>query len=498
MGELFQTTYQNPFLALCTMAKLAFMIRLAFMGAYNVYLRWYTTLALLIGHAVSVASSLLFYFIGHNPYRNFLLLSAIIDGLMVVAFFWIISRSKPVRYQFEKAVVFQDIASIPATLLQKTFWLTGALAVAMIIVAFWCHFQLNPSTPIGVLFHGPEPTLGNAVTMYSVIGLLCFLIARNESLRDFFVGTLLMGYLIRIIGALGWLIVAKVYVSQPGGADVSIQSLFTLSLVINISLSAILTAFRRLYYNVEFTITSFYPSSARNVMCMHRALFPEGPEDSGEVLQAIDRYAGTIRGRKRGLLNFPFWLIENVLSGIWGFRPPFSTMSPNEQLYYLRHYLIRPLAERQQSGLPELAELTNQLSVAAHSIVLFASYSTLKKQHQIGYVAPGARDRLQGEALPTPPPFARVAQLPRNETDPLNYQPPIPPPIPQRPAPRLSTSINEPTLPTEVDYIVIGSGPGGAVMTYRLSSEKPDARILLIDRGGRYSPFRISTTGKSR
>ena len=488
---LFTMTYQNPFLALCTLAKLTFMIRLAFIGAYNVYLRWYTTLSLLVGHAVSVACSLLFYFVGsvNDPSHSFLLLSAVIDFLMVIAFFWILTRSKSKRYQFEKVFNFRGLLSIPATLLRTTFWVLGGLSIAMIILAFVYRFLGNSTKPVGALFHGPDPTLGNAITMYSVIGLLCFQVARNDRLRDYLVGTLLMGYFVRIAGALVWLLLTNVSISQGAAGSIDIQKLFTLSLVVNVAVVSILTAFRRLYYNVEFTITSFYPSSARNVMSIHQALFPDGPEDSGEVLQAIDRYAGTIRGRKRGILNFPFWLIENVLSGIWGVRPPFSTMSPEEQLYFLRHYLIRPLPERRKSIFPTFADLTYQLSVAAHSMVMFASYSNLKKQHQIGYVAPGARDRLQSDVPSSPPPFANIARLPQDEKDPLNYQLPSPTPLPKYPAPRLSTPVNEPPLPTEVDYIVIGSGPGGAVMTYRLRCGDPTARILMIDRGSRYSPL---------
>lgn len=488
---LFAMTYQNPFLALCTLAKLTYMIRMAFIGAFNSYLRWYTTLSLLVGHAVSVACSLLFYFVGSGPHssKNFLLLSAVIDFLMVIAFIWILVRSGSVRYQFEKAINFRGMLSIPAMLLRTAFWVLGGLSIAMIILAFISRFLLDSANPIGALFYGPDPTLGNAITMYSVIGLVCFQIARNERLRDYLVGTLLMGYVIRIVGALLCLLISSVSIRLASGSHVDIHKLFTLSVVANVALVVILTAFRRLYYNVEFTITSFYPSSAQNVMSIHRALFPDGPEASGEVLQAIDRYAGTIRGRKRGILNFPFWFIENVLSGFWGVRPPFSTMSPEEQLYFLRHYLIRPLPERRQSFVPGFANFTYQLSVAAHSMVMFASYSSLKKHHQIGYVAPGARDRLQAEIPSAPPPFAEIAQLPRHEKDPLNYSPYRPSePSPKRPAPRLSTPVNEPPLPAEVDYIVIGSGPGGAVMTYRLSCGDPTARILMIDRGSRYSP----------
>ncbi len=496
IGDLFATTYRNPFLALCTMAKISLMIRMAFIGAYNKRLRFYTTLVLCIGHAVSVFCSFLFYVLGTStgPDHDFLLLSGITDLVMVIAFIWIlISSGKAINKQtFDKIranTKAQRLLSIPATLLNWAFWGIGILALLMIGVAFYLRFHGYPNTPLRAIFHGPDPTLGNAVTMYTAIIVLCFLMVKNERLSYYLIGTLLRGYFIRIAGALIWLTVANVAIETETGQIIDIQSWFTFSLILVLFLFIMLLAFRKLFYEIEYTITSFRPSSAQNVLAIHQALFPEGPEDSGDILQAIDRYAGTIRGRKRGLLNFPFWLIENVLSVTWAFRPPFSTMSNDEQLYYLRHYLIRPASERQRSLIPAYADLTTQLSIAAHSMVMFAAYSNLKKHNRIGYIAPGARDRLQPEVPTGPPPFARIAPLPKHPNDPLNYQPLSKKPIPPKPAARLSTPVHEDPLPTEVDYIIIGSGPAGSVMAYRLIRANPTARILMIDRGNRYSPL---------
>src|SRR5262249_60410109 len=128
------------------------------------------------------------------------------------------------------------------------------------------------------------------------------------------------------------------------------------------------------------------------------------------------------RGRKRGLLNFPFWCIDVILAPLCGLHPAFAAMSPEEQKYFLRTYLIRPERERRRAFSPELAEVAFQLGVAAQSVVLFAAYGSLARQERIGYVPPGARARLQGESPAGPPPSQGVAPLPRDEHHPANWR----------------------------------------------------------------------------
>jgi len=249
-----------------------------------------------------------------------------------------------------------------------------------------------------------------------------------------------------------------------------------------------LVGLRRMFYNVEYAITAFTPSGARNIMSIHDAMFGDNGH-RGEVLQAIDRYAGTIRGRKRGLLNFPFWLIEVLFTPLFGLRPAFSNMSVEEQRRFLRKYMVRPPREREIAFIPVLADLAGMMGVAAHSIVLFASFSYVRKQFAIGYVPPGARDRLQGECAAFPPPFRDIAPLPAGPDDPANFQPAgVRCPAPMV-APRVVTPVNELPIPDEADYVVIGSGPGGAVMAYRLASAGDGSGVLLVERGARYSPL---------
>ena len=45
--------------------------------------------------------------------------------------------------------------------------------------------------------------------------------------------------------------------------------------------------------------------------------------------------------------------------------------------------------------------------------------------------------------------------------------------------------VSEPPVPDEVDYLIMGSGAGGATMAYRLACNS--SSVLVIERGPRYS-----------
>ncbi len=57
-------------------------------------------------------------------------------------------------------------------------------------------------------------------------------------------------------------------------------------------------------------------------------------------------------------------------------------------------------------------------------------------------------------------------------------------------APRVTTPVRETEIPEEVDYLIIGSGAGGAVAAYRLAcSVKDPTKILVVESGNRYQPL---------
>lgn len=504
--SLFDMTYANPYFGVSTYSKISFMVVLAFTAAYNRKIRWHATMVLCFGHLMSVASSLAFYFVGGQPadQHQFLLVSAIVDMVMVLLFAWIIIRSAKDRYDTEEDQTFPSTFSLPARLSRTAFIALGIVAILFMAGIVLVRFLMDKNETLAVLWGSPDPTLCNTLTMYFVIAMVSLMIAVREHLRVFLTQVLLLGFILTMLTGVVWLLVAPVVVLRPGAEPVAVGQLFTAHVLIVATLYGAIVALRKMFYDVDYTITAFNPSSARNVIALHDALVDpsdhgaeaaKGPEltrkrreRSSDVLQSIDRYASAIRGRKRGLLNFPFWLIENVFNIAFALRPTYAAMSPDEQRYFLRHYLLRRPEECRRACMPAFADFARGLTVAAHAIVTFATYSQIRRHAYMNYVPPGARDRLQEDTTNVAPPFNNIATLPTDKDSTANYRPKSS--IERKePAPRISTPVHEPSAPDEVDFVVVGSGPGAAVMAYRIAESCEGATVLIVERGGRYSPL---------
>lgn len=490
VAKLFTMTYANPYLAVNTFSKISLMVGLTAIGAYSVGLRWTTTLAAAVGHLASVASCLFFYYYGPRAEEpQFLLISAIVDGAMVLLFCWILARSWKDSVH-RSGQTLPSSFSLPTMIWRYTLVGLAVYAFATVVVSLVGRLGHLPSVAWEALFSYPDPTLGNSLTLYSTMVVLFAMMSRNREIRDALTSVLRFSLGMGVAASLIVLAIGARCVRWPAHPSIDVQLLLVLHAVELAAVIGVLTALESLYYNVEYTITTFRASSARAIVALHKALFP-GDEDS-DVLQAIDRYSGTIHGRKRGLINFPFWLFDNVFPQLFALKPAFSTMAADERLYFLRRSLIRPEDERRRAFVPELAEVAYELAVAAQSLVLFGAYAGRARQEAIGYVAPGARDRLQGLGAPDPPPLREIPPLPQSPADPKNWPPPTPPR--KIPAPRVSTPTEQGKLPDSVDFLVIGSGPGGAVAAYRLAcGAKAGTTIAVLDRGPRISPLQDMT-----
>ncbi|MGO9482814.1 MAG: hypothetical protein ACLP05_13675, partial [Candidatus Kryptoniota bacterium] len=341
--SLFDATYSNPFFGVSTFSKIGFMIALAFLGAYNPKMRWYAVLGLLIGHSVSVCSSLFFFFYKYGSHDPFLWQSAALDGGMVILFIWVLVKSSRIKDRFEEEDEFPPDFSIPSMISRTMFSSLGIIALLFIASILFYRIFESHGSGLGAMFGSPDPTLCNTLTMFTVIALLSFMMVKRERLRDYFTEVLLLGFFLTIVASAIWLCVAPVQVITGPSESASVQTWFVFYFLLLILIASIITGVRKMFFNVEYTITTFNPSSSRCVMGVHDSLFTIGKEDPAQVLQAVDRYAGTIRGRKRGLLNFPFWMVEDLFNIIFGLHPPFSCMSVEEQRHFLRKYILRPV-----------------------------------------------------------------------------------------------------------------------------------------------------------
>ena len=496
IGDLITMTYKNPALAINTYSKIGMMILFTFIGAYNVRVRYYCCWGLIVGHAVSTISSLGFYFFDPlgTDYREFLMTSAIVDGVMIVLFIIILVRSVKNTFQLNPEKGLTKFFSVPARLAIITYAVVGVISFLLVIAALYFRLFTEGNTGLGAVFGYPDPTLGNTLTLYSTIAFVSILLAISEKLRQYFFSVLILPF------AIGAIVTIPIFIITDFNSDLSIQTraggeyiadwYFIFFIVFNILVFTILTALRKMYYNIDYTVSSISPSGAKNIIALADAFYGGDSKKHSGILISIDQYVGGIRGRKRGLLNFPFWLVENILTLKFGFHPSFSSMSREEQRWFLKKYLLRSPGECRRSFVPMLADFGLQIGIAVNAMIMFANYSDLNTRNDIGYVPLYARDRLQGDTPLSEAPFDKVTGLPKDEKDMLNFKPTSPPPDKPFVTNRISASLSEHHIPDEVDYVVLGSGAGGAIMSYRLACEVDDpSKILVVERGNRYSPL---------
>lgn len=500
LGTLIDMTYKNPALAINTYFKIALMVMLTFLAAYNRSLRYYACAGLLVGHLLSTVYSLSFYFAKdlHASDSGFLLTSAIVDGGMIVIFFFVMQACRKERGEYAPDNDMPAHFSTPLSL-QNVLYKVLAAGFAVFALAIVLYRVVDEGRyGFGAIFGFPDPMVGNTVTLYGTLSLLAFLQVKRRKLRDAFFNPLLVPLFFGSAVALLWVIAGDArggwvqtrHVNENGEpVKVPAYWYFILFACFNLLVSYLLIASRTLLYRIDYAINALSPSGAANAMAIEGCLFDADARQQAVVLKAIDQYAGGIAGRRRGLLNLPFSLFENVLNFLYGFHPPFSTMSREEQRYFLRKYFLRPAPERRTATLPQLADFAFTIGVSLNTFMSFAHYSGLKGRSDIGYVPADARDRLSGAGAAYPPPHKGLAPLPKDHRDPLNFAQPA---TAKEVAPRVTTPVCEPGVPDEADYLVIGSGAGGAVMAYRLACES-DAKILVVERGQRYQPLQDFT-----
>ncbi|HLG32101.1 MAG TPA: GMC family oxidoreductase N-terminal domain-containing protein, partial [Ignavibacteriaceae bacterium] len=492
IAGLIRMTYENPALAINTYFKIGLMTLLAFIGAYNKNLRYYSAIGLIVGHAVSTIYALAFYFFDKgNVYSEFLLTSAIVDGVMIILFIWIMIKFKKDANDLRPTNDFPIYFSIPATLITHMYRALGILLLLISILILVLRVFTDGSSGFSAVFGYPDPMLGNTIALYSTLSLISFLLIKHDKLRDHFFGLILFplvfGSIISVLWVITGNLISSVDILTRIGNSVHADWYFILYASLNLTIATVMITFRKMYYNVDYAISTLNPSTSKNILALTNAFFKSDSKHQSEVLQSIDQYMGGMRGRKRGLLNLPFALLENVFNWMMGLHPSFSSMSRDEQRYFLKKYIFKNESERKKSFVPNISDFIYQIGLSLNSMIMFAHFSQINVRSKIGYVPVDARDRTQGDCSAYEPPFNSIAKLPVDEKDTSNFKPASSQDC-KLVAPRVTTPIGEKDIPDEIDYLIIGAG--GATTAYRLACSVSDAsQILVVERGFRYQPM---------
>ncbi|MBI3765058.1 MAG: hypothetical protein HY277_00965, partial [Ignavibacteriales bacterium] len=158
--DLLTMTYVNPALAVNTFMKITLMVMLALIAAYNKSLRWHCTLGLFGGHLVSTIASIWFFIINDPSnalYHDFLRMSAIVDGGMVVIFLIILIYYRDLASQFDDAKEFPEFYSLPNRLMKRFYLAFGIVTLLMVPGVIAARYYLDGSKGLGAAYGFPDP-----------------------------------------------------------------------------------------------------------------------------------------------------------------------------------------------------------------------------------------------------------------------------------------------------------------------------------------------------
>ena len=175
---------------------------LATLGADNVQLRWHCSLILLVGHLVSTAASLFFYYCTPRvPGNDFLLTSAIVDGVISALLVWVmILLSRRVPGVSARPKEFSEFYSLPQRLTTIFYYAFGTIVGLIVPGVLFLRFYFDGSSGWGAVYGYPDPQVCNTLTKYSSLSFLSFVVARREALRENLYKAILWPYTISVDG----------------------------------------------------------------------------------------------------------------------------------------------------------------------------------------------------------------------------------------------------------------------------------------------------------
>ncbi|HVZ41042.1 MAG TPA: GMC family oxidoreductase N-terminal domain-containing protein [Candidatus Kapabacteria bacterium] len=496
---LMSSYFLNPSGTINTFGRWIVLGMLAITGAFNINIRRDALMLLVIGHVLAAGTGLWLY-LAYPPNPVFpadhgaVVAGAIIDGALLLLLLAMMIRAPRAGSGAEEPFDI-ELESPSSTWLRRSFLASGIVFGAVAVGTIVGRIIGRPGSAMYAICGGPDQSVVTTVTKFGVYSAIAFVLYARPRLRRFLMPTLVVPLCVSIAVAFLFTITGPAIFITPGGESVAIGWYAPLDLILASTAVFGLLGVRRMMYNVDYRVTSLRPASAECVMALHDALRERGqnPEISRrDVLVRIDEYIGGIKGRRRGLIGFPFFVLEHLATAIY-LLPSFSVLSREEARWMLRSRILRPFGERRRAAIPPLADLLFKLGDTLNSLVTLAFFSSARGQAMAGYVLPEARIRLQGEiAVQRPPNGAEPQALPADGADPLGHmRASNPADVARLRAPRLSVQPPPATdgVPDEVDYCIIGSGAAGSVMAYRLAAASGSGDgICVVEQGGYFGP----------
>ncbi len=478
---LLDKTYVNPIQCVNFFGKLSLLIILGLHAGFNKSTRWFSLLALLVAHIISTVATLGFrFFVPNSEKTQELLLTAAIPDLILVVILFILWRLSK-KHRGKEFELNKNLPKDLSSAYRLNIWLF--IAIAFISLSYCAYIAWDRFDGYDSIFYSVEKgdvdyILYNTFTFWGGLGFTAFLCARWNNLKRYFVHVLSGALLSSIIISLFWLLILQT--KDLGFGPETNLYLIGYFMVAQL-IVGLLWVLRRLTYNVDYQITALSPPEAMTSEAAVQSFFEEENVNAYESVRKIDGYLSSTKGRKRGLINFPFWFLENILSLIYGYRPPFSMMDKVERNYFLKRFIFRLPQERKRALIPALSEVSFLLGTSIRALLTLAHFTTDTGKKSVNYIPLEERRRSSTSATQKTVSTPEVTKTYKTKEK-LDKEVLL-----KHIMANIGRKIDEAQA---YDYIIVGSGAGGAVMAYRLSQmEGQDpSKILLIEKGKRNSP----------
>ncbi|MBK8954087.1 MAG: GMC family oxidoreductase [Saprospiraceae bacterium] len=489
LAKLISDTYTNAFHHVHTIGKISNFILLAMIAAFHTGIRFFAVRIFMLGNLVAAICSFYLYYFSSG--EDFLFQSGIVDSAVTLLSFVLYLRS---RNEFDKTLFEQKYKTKDATIAEQLLMLVYFVAFLMFTLLFvflvagflWGSEGSELFRIWYKLIQAPESMLLNSITFSFTTALIAYYCFRYKGVRMIFTHNLTDPLIFSSITAALWLIY---FYLNNGFIPGYLKPYLFIYLLINGSLIFLIRKARSLYYNMDLQITTLHPSEADTAQAFVTAIYGDDNVNALAAAGKTDKFIASIRGRKRGLINFPFYILENILCPLMALRPRFSNMSLEERCFFLKKYILRFPAEISKAFSPEISNIANKIGISLKAISSLSYLSTPQGRDFLNYIEPERRNRYAGCLPSSPAPFSHVPSMPENESDPLNFKPGMSVNPESLMANHLSSSQADADHLSTYDYVIIGSGAAGAVMAYRLACcENIDpSKILLVERGSRVS-----------
>src|SRR5207249_3951005 len=262
--------YANPALTINTFIKLTIIFVLATLGAHNVKLRWHCSLILLVGHLVSTAASLFFYFCTPRvPGNSFLLTSAIVDGVISALLVWVMIRYRRNSHEFARPKEFSEFYSLPQRATTIFYFAFGTIVGLIVPGVLFLRLHFDGSSGWGAVYGYPDPQVCNTLTKYSTLSFLSFVVARREALRENLYKAILWPYTISVVASALWLLIGGMFfnvaLQTRAGGLAHVDWYYMVNVAIDGCVVLLFLGLRKMVYDVDYSISAMSPSSVQNV-----------------------------------------------------------------------------------------------------------------------------------------------------------------------------------------------------------------------------------------